>query len=595
MAQGYQKIDMGKISLIYHQGFFRKFTLNSCEFLRGIYPAVRDQDWGTVPCVQTENLKPASSVGPLIKEKLTYAQGSIKLIAKITVDQIAENEWEFNFEGKAETDFYRNRIGWNVLLPIDTLAGQDFKAINTEKKLKQGIFPLEISPIQPIKNLKEIKYTDTNLTTVSIAFEGDVFEMEDQRNWTDASYKLYSTPLDLPFPVKVFAGDTITQSIRLSIKNQENAAYRKPGVHNKKGVVPTLGLGAVTTPRRYLPKEIEALKSLNIHFLSIHLRNNSEQEIARLKEHFRCCTQLGKKTAISFTLLKKEPVSPLLLNMIEENNKWVESFEIFDESTFLCSGNHVEKAMNQLKERIPDAKLGGGTFAYYAELNRAEKLYNSVDYMAFSVSPQVHAFDDLSIIENLEGISYVLQDAKIKFGKSIQLNALTLEQRMNFVATNDDDKTAKQEQFCDKRQNTVFAALWLLGALKRCALEKCAAVSMFETIGKRGVLEPGATHNKEENLVLFPVYCMIREVLKHAHAVLADMEMPDEMCEGMHILDKHGDNTWIWNYGDKPVQWDGMKYGQVEILNFKTGKWKSSAYNGIIGQKTLYQFKHDFK
>ena len=30
---------------------------------------------------------------------------------------------------------------------------------------------------------------------IVIRFEGDLFEMEDQRNWTDASYKTYSTPL----------------------------------------------------------------------------------------------------------------------------------------------------------------------------------------------------------------------------------------------------------------------------------------------------------------------------------------------------------------------------------------------------------------
>ena len=29
---------------------------------------------------------------------------------------------------------------------------------------------------------------------------GDVFEMEDQRNWTDASFKTYCTPLRQPFP-----------------------------------------------------------------------------------------------------------------------------------------------------------------------------------------------------------------------------------------------------------------------------------------------------------------------------------------------------------------------------------------------------------
>ena len=36
--------------------------------------------------------------------------------------------------------------------------------------------------------------------------------MEDQRNWTDASFKTYSTPLSEPIPVTVKAGTRISQA-----------------------------------------------------------------------------------------------------------------------------------------------------------------------------------------------------------------------------------------------------------------------------------------------------------------------------------------------------------------------------------------------
>ena len=35
--------------------------------------------------------------------------------------------------------------------------------------------------------------------------EGDSWETEDHRNWTDASFKTYSRPLALPYPYKVAA------------------------------------------------------------------------------------------------------------------------------------------------------------------------------------------------------------------------------------------------------------------------------------------------------------------------------------------------------------------------------------------------------
>ena len=47
-----------------------------------------------------------------------------------------------------------------------------------------------------------------------VRFEGETFEMEDQRNWTDASYKTYCTPLSLPYPVEVKEG-TAGEHVRL--------------------------------------------------------------------------------------------------------------------------------------------------------------------------------------------------------------------------------------------------------------------------------------------------------------------------------------------------------------------------------------------
>ena len=48
--------------------------------------------------------------------------------------------------------------------------------------------------------------------TASFAFEGDEFEMEDQRNWTDATFKTYSTPLSLGLVHEAVAGRRSTSA-----------------------------------------------------------------------------------------------------------------------------------------------------------------------------------------------------------------------------------------------------------------------------------------------------------------------------------------------------------------------------------------------
>lgn len=54
--------------------------------------------------------------------------------------------------------------------------------------------------------------------------------MEDQRNWTDASYKTYPTPLDNPFPINVDVGQEFNQKILLNLTTNRKI---KPVTNNK--------------------------------------------------------------------------------------------------------------------------------------------------------------------------------------------------------------------------------------------------------------------------------------------------------------------------------------------------------------------------
>ena len=71
-------------------------------------------------------------------------------------------------------------------------------------------------------------WTTAEGAQAEITFEGDVFETEDQRNWTDTSYKTYSRPLELPFPYSVNAGETIEQRITLKISGDKTVS-NQPG------------------------------------------------------------------------------------------------------------------------------------------------------------------------------------------------------------------------------------------------------------------------------------------------------------------------------------------------------------------------------
>ena len=78
-------------------------------------------------------------------------------------------------------------------------------------------FPELIDPVQPFMDLRALTHAFAPGLAVTCRMEGDTFEMEDQRNWTDASYKTYVRPLALPWPYTLAAGERLRQRVALSV------------------------------------------------------------------------------------------------------------------------------------------------------------------------------------------------------------------------------------------------------------------------------------------------------------------------------------------------------------------------------------------
>ena len=79
------------------------------------------------------------------------------------------------------------------------------------------LFPLLISPDQPAGDISGLRHCVDGIDT-EIAFQGETFEMEDQRNWSDASFKTYCRPLSLPRPYRLHAGEVQRQEIHIRLR-----------------------------------------------------------------------------------------------------------------------------------------------------------------------------------------------------------------------------------------------------------------------------------------------------------------------------------------------------------------------------------------
>src|SRR6185436_14680566 len=112
-------------------------------------------------------------------------------------------------------------------------------------------FPELVNPIQPVLNIRSLTHEVMPGLEATVLMEGDTFEMEDHRNWSDASFKTYVRPLIRPWPYILKAGEPVTQSIRMKLsgavpKGGKGAAAK--GIAVKLGAVsrdtlPPVGLG----------------------------------------------------------------------------------------------------------------------------------------------------------------------------------------------------------------------------------------------------------------------------------------------------------------------------------------------------------------
>jgi hypothetical protein len=184
--------------------------------------------------------------------------------------------------------------------------------------------------------------------------------------------------------------------------------------------------------------------------------------------------------------------------------RWI----IYEAGRHMATERGVAGAKAVLAEVAPGVPVGGGTIGSFAELNRNRPAAGSMDLLAYPVSPQVHATDDLSIIENLEGIRATVIAAWLIAGRpgptGLAVGPVVLHRRADPFAKG---KAASQAEIkavvTEPRQLTAFGAAWTVGALKQLA-EWCAnSVTLFDVSGPTGVMSVDD---------VYPLYRVLAEV-----------------------------------------------------------------------------------
>jgi D-apionolactonase len=252
----------------------RYVSIGRTELVRRVYVAVRDRNWNTIPGEISGLEVDARDDSFDVRFSVRHRSADIAFAWEGAILGTADGRITYGLDGVAEQDLQYNRIGICVHHPWRETAGAPFRARTPEGEL-EGTFPDLIGP-QLVKDGKIYAlfpaYDGLDVTlpaggTLRLEFEGDLWETEDHRNWTDANFKTYSTPLALGFPHDLGSGERLAQRVTIRPEGVEDAAPAQGAVRLSIGgptgtTVPVIGLGLDTDGHEPTERELELLRLL---------------------------------------------------------------------------------------------------------------------------------------------------------------------------------------------------------------------------------------------------------------------------------------------------------------------------------------------
>lgn len=464
-------------------------TFDRSPVLRSIRAVVRDPDWNTVPVsVSSVALTPGA-----VALALRHSGFGGEFQGTLTVSA-ADGLLRISLEIVALQDFARNRIGLVALHP-PSLAGSSLQVVHSDGAADQIAYPLEISPHQPARDIAELSWNCDGVD-IRAVFVGEVFEMEDQRNWTDASYKTYSTPLNLPFPVDVTAGERIAQSIELratrSLPRAAGPPIREVRLVATRRRLPSFGVGASTSP--------DPLPLARPHgdFLLVEL--HADQGNWRPAWERAVAEAAGRPLDVRIVASGPSEVAQVV-EMVATREEQVIRLGVFSRRSHVTEPELWDALVAAADPAGMTASLLGGTRAHFTELNREHgRMPSALPALTFSSTPQMHAQRTEQLVEALPMQALTAKAAvRLAGRRPVHVGPVTLRPRLNAVATTspytesgdlgDGYAVHHVPDATDPRQGSEATAAWLVASASAFSVEGIASVAFFEQSGPRGLID----------------------------------------------------------------------------------------------------------
>lgn len=486
-----RRLKAGPLSAELIEGNLRNIRFHGVEVLRAISFVVRDKDWGTyAPTLHDLAVDEGEGRFAVRYRAACGGPGGERLVYK---GRIEGRPTGLVFEGEAvpEGDFLTNRCGFTVLHPIVGLAGTEVEVEHVDGRRVVARLPDLIDPAQPFKDMRAISHTVAPGVRATCRMEGDAFEMEDQRNWSDASYKTYVRPLALPWPYVLPAGEPVRQRVTLDIAAEGAAPLSPPddapvmlALGATRGRLPVLSLVIAPDQAAATWDATDELAGLAPQTLLFHFDPTAGHGPAELAAFARLAGQ-GGACVLEYVVPCARPLDEEFSDLARQVTAAGLRLDALAVSPAVDRRSTppgslwprcppLEEVYEAARRAFPALRLGGGMFSYFTELNRKRPPVALLDYVTHCTCPIVHDADDRAVMQSLEALPFILRSARGFIGADMpyRIGPSTIGMRHNpygaRVMPNPERRRMPMAER-DPRQDGLFAAAYLVGMAARLA------------------------------------------------------------------------------------------------------------------------------
>ena len=323
-----------------------------------------------------------------------------------------------------------NRIGLCLLHPLSQ-AGARVEVLHDDGRTTRASLPRLVSPWPPFSGIATLRIALGRGRWAVAELEGDSFELEDQRNNADASFKTYARSNFLPRPFVLAPGERVRQSVRLWVERRPRAASphrlagatpaglrphrvdEEPGPLDlsdlKVGPARAFQLGLAMEARDLRVPMSSAARVADLAPDVLHLglhpdEHLSDRQLRVLARMLQAAGAQLRLDLLDFGAPQDLQALPQLAQRLQKAGVMPRAVAVFPSSA---------QAVQAVRVAFPDARAGGGTADFFVQLNRMDRL-PALDFLAFTVCPTVHQADDQTVMSSAHALPGMLQTLRAR-------------------------------------------------------------------------------------------------------------------------------------------------------------------------------------